>query len=215
MIADWKARGLRIFQLSYAVTDRSSEDVRASRLGHAGFQKGGLTDLGREVVEELNRLNMVVDVSHCNDETVIETCARSTSPVIASHANALAISPSGRNKGDEALLAIKRSGGLIGVTPVGWMFENPETKDRSISQLVNHMDHIRKVIGTEHLAVASDSHYDGWPVDSPNYACPQLAAPRRWKHVGKEMLRRGYTEEDLEKVFSTNWLRILKATLQP
>lgn len=206
----WKEKGLRVFQMAYGSIDRVSAE---EALGFGADEEGGLTELGREVVKELNRLHLVVDVSHCNDETTIDTCEASAFPVVATHANARGLTPNDRNKSDMALKAIRDSGGVVGVNTIGWMIENPRTKKQGVSEFVDHIDYLKKEIGIDHIGVSSDALHNGWPADSRHHACAELAAPDRWTHVARELVKRGYSEEEMKKIFSLNWLRVYREVL--
>ncbi|MDF1810849.1 MAG: membrane dipeptidase [Verrucomicrobiales bacterium] len=212
ILEDWKKKGLVVFQIAYG---NSHPPPPGEELGFGCNEDGGLTPLGKEAIAELNRLHMLVDISHCNDQTTIETCAASSSPVVSTHANVYQLTPNRRNKSDEAFLAIAKTGGVAGITTIGWMIENPKTKTRSIQDFGDHLDYLKNLIGIDHIAVSSDTWVNGWPEKSDHFACKELSDPARWKHVAAELVRRGYTEEDLRKIFSLNWLRVFREVLEP
>lgn len=212
-IAEFHKRGLRVFQLAYGAqhTDQAPEDV----LGYGNDQEGGVTSLGEKVIAELNRLHMLVDISHCNEQTTLDACRLSHAPVVCTHAGARAVTDRDRNKSDKALKAIAETGGVVGVTAVGWIIENARTKERGVPEFCDHLDHMRGVIGVDHLSVATDSPLRGWDRLSPHRTSPELSAIDHWKAVATELHRRGYSEEDLKKIFGLNLVTLFRAVLEP
>lgn len=206
-------QGLRVFQLAYGAqhTDQAPEDV----MGYGNDQEGGVTPLGEKVIAELNRLGMLVDISHCNEQTTLDACRLSKAPVVCTHAGARAVTDRDRNKSDKALKAIAATGGVVGVTCVGWIIENPKTKERGVAQLCDHLDHMKKVIGVDHISVATDSPLRGWDRLSPHRTSPELSEIGHWKNVAVELDRRGYTEEELKKIFGLNLVTLFRKVLKP
>ena len=206
-------RGLRIFQLAYGKTqtNQAPEDV----LGYGNDQTGGVTPLGERVIAELNRLGMLVDISHCNEQTTLDACRLSKSPVVCTHAGARAVTDVDRNKSDVALKAIAATGGVVGVTAVGWIIEDLKTRERGVAEFCNHVDHIKNVIGADHVCVASDSPLHGWERLSPHYTSPELSDIGRWKSVATELNRRGYSDEELKKIFGLNLVSLFRVVLKP
>lgn len=204
--------GLRVFQLAYGATqsNQAPEDV----LGYGNDQEGGVTPLGEKVIAELNRLGMLVDISHCNEETTLDACRLSKTPVVCTHANARALTDRSRNKTDKALKAIADTGGLVGVTTVGWMLENTRG-DRGVDEFCDHVDYIKNLIGADHVAVATDSPLRGWDRLSPHRTSPRLSEIGHWKYVVGELHERGYSEEELKKIFGLNYVVLFKKILKP
>jgi membrane dipeptidase len=210
-LSDWNRQGLRILNIAYGRGHNlAPEDV----LGRGTGETGGLTPMGVKVVAELNRLQMVVDVAHANDQTTIDVCRASKAPVVATHANCRAVTPVDRNKSDEALKAIAKTGGVIGVASIGWMIADPSGK-KDVAAFIKHIDHLKNVVGIDHIGLASDAFLNGWAPDSNHYACPELAAPDRWKTVAKALAEKGYSAEDIQKILGLNWVRAFKAILPP
>ncbi|MEN3943983.1 membrane dipeptidase [Prosthecobacter sp. SYSU 5D2] len=206
-------RGLRVFQLAYGAshTEQAPEDV----MGYGNDQEGGVTPLGEKVIAELNRLGMLVDISHCNEQTTLDACRLSKFPVVCTHAGARAVTDRDRNKSDTALKAIAATGGVVGVTAVGWIIENHKTKGRGVPEFCDHLDHMKKVIGVDHLSVATDSPLRGWDRLSPHRTSPELSDIGHWKTVAAELHRRGYTEEELKKIFGLNLVTLFRKVLKP
>lgn len=212
-LGDLYERGLRVFQLAYGAqqTDQAPEDV----IGYGNDQEGGVTPFGERVIAELNRLGMLVDISHCNEQTTLDACRLSKAPVVCTHAGARSLTDRDRNKSDRAIKAIAATGGIVGVTAVGWIIENPKTKERGIDEFCDHLDHMRKLIGVDQIAVATDSPLRGWDRLSPHRTSPELSDIGHWKTVATELHRRGYTEDELKKVFGLNWATLLRKVLEP
>lgn len=218
--------GLRIVQPTY--NERNAFGYGAPFLGD---DDRGITDAGRAWVAEMNRNGMVIDLSHCGLKTSADFIAESKQPVVFSHANAMAICNSPRNKTDELLRAVSATGGLTGMVtwpPVTWLAEKP-----TLEHILNHFDYLVKVCGIEHVAWGSDmpeietrEHWDeywgpeglypnitGILGDWYNYENRLNAdvytitkAPLIWDGLAK----RGYSEDAIEKITSGNWLRVLR-----
>lgn len=210
-LSDWQRQGLRILNIAYG---RGHNPAPEDVLGRGSGEEGGLTPMGEKVVAELNRLQMAVDVAHANDQTTIDVCRVSKAPVVATHANCRAVTPVDRNKSDEALKAIAKTGGVIGVASIGWMIADPSGK-KDVAAFVKHIDHLRNVVGIDHIGLASDAFLNGWGTASNHYACPELAAPDRWKTVARALADQGYPEQDIQKILGLNWVRVFKAILPP
>jgi len=206
-------KGLRVFQLAYGSshTDQAPEDV----LGYGADQVGGVTPLGERVIAELNRLGMLVDVSHCNEETTLDACRLSKAPVICTHAGARRVTDRARNKTDAELKAIAATGGTVGVTAVGWIIENQRTRERGVPEFCDHVDYLVELIGVDHVSVATDSPLRGWDRLSPHRTSPELSDIGHWKSVAAELHRRGYSEEDLKKIFGLNLVSLFRQVLPP
>ncbi|MFT5465445.1 MAG: membrane dipeptidase [Verrucomicrobiales bacterium] len=214
-IKEWYDDGLRLFQIVYGSTfPVAAEDKLGTGCSREDpdDESDGLTSLGQKVVAELNRLNMIVDVSHCNRQTTLDTIALSKTPVVATHAGCAELTPVKRNKSDEEIRAIAKSGGVFGVTPIGWML----TEDRdsvSIDDFVKHLEHAISVGGIDHVAISTDGPRNGWTAESGHYPGELMDSERRWFHLYDALKKRGHSNEDLAKIFGRNWLRVLKQVL--
>lgn len=160
----------------------------------------GLSRFGRRVVAEMNRLGMVVDVSHLSEPSFWDVIATSTQPVIASHSNARAVCDHVRNLTDAQIRAIAVNGGVIGLN-----FFPPFITDEvaTVEHLADHALHILDLVGPDHLGIGSDfDGIDSTPVGLDDVTClPRLSA---------ELLRRGCDEATLRKILGENFLRVFR-----
>lgn len=193
-------RGARYLTLTW----NNGNDWAGSSIGVNGTRTGGLTDFGREVVREMNRLGMLVDLSHVSEATFADAIAASSMPVIASHSSARAIGDHPRNLSDEQLRLVARNGGVVHVNFFSrFLAPGLEGKPVPFSVLLDHIEHIAKVAGVDHVGLGSD--FDGVS------ALPQgmedvTALPR----IVQGLLDRGWSEEDVRKVIGGNTMRVME-----
>ena len=169
----------------------------------------GLSPFGREVVAEMNRLGMLIDVSHVSDETFYDVLECSTKPVVATHSCCRALCGHPRNMSDDMLRALAAKGGVIQINfyPVfleeGFDEEHMfETVRPSYTRIVDHIDHVVRLVGIDHVGIGSD--FDGIDV-TPQGMDDVSMVPK----IFDEMLRRGYSRADIEKVASGNFFNVL------
>ena len=181
--------------------------------------RGGLTRLGREALREMDRLGIVVDVSHASDQTTWDVLEASSRPVIASHSNARALTPHPRNLTDEMIRAIAASGGVIGAVAVAGYVSDGEP---SVARWADHAEHLIAVAGIDHVAIGCDFYEEietmgashDIPAWSPTRSLGPLAIPdmTSWEHLPgltAELLRRGLGETELRKIYRENFARVL------
>jgi membrane dipeptidase len=218
---DWYRQGLRILQLAYGDTwdpDNRGEEEKCA--GVIDEPELGLTALGREVVTEMNRLHMLVDVSHLSKAAVLGATALSSVPVLATLACARAVTDNVRNKTDEELRAIAGSGGVIGATPIVWMIDRDGDGKAGIDDFVAHINHMVDIAGIDHVGLGADAILNGWKRNSRHYADEHCVAVDRWKRVARKLLqvqdnrgRRRYAERDVKKILGLNFLRVFEEVL--
>jgi membrane dipeptidase len=212
-IRKWYDAGLRVLQLAYSFNDHGPEE----RLGY-GDREGeelGLTPLGRAAIAEMNSLGIVVDVSHCSKQTTLDAAILSRKPIIATHANAKALTPESRNKDDEELLAIAATRGVIGVTTIRWMLDTDGNGAAGLHDMIVHIEYLVELVGIDHVGVATDAYMDGWPTDSGHYADVDLAASDRWVRLAARLHAKGWTEEELKKLLGGNFRRVFAENIAP
>ncbi len=166
----------------------------------------GLTDYGMQMVKEMNRLGIIVDVSHLSDKGFYDCIRLSTKPIVASHSNARSICNHVRNLTDEMIIELSKNGGVMGMNfCADFLDEDNETGKDTISCVLRHMEYIKKLVGVEVLALGSD--FDGIDPDI------KLKNASFLPQLFQAMRKHGFTEEEIEKIAYKNFLRVLKANL--
>ncbi len=212
--------GIRRFQLTWNfrnnIADGCGEEETA----------GGLTRFGVEVVREVGRLGMVLDLSHISLASFWSTLKHATGPVIVSHANCYALRPHPRNLRDDQIRAIAQSGGLVGMTFYGtFLTDGPEP---TIEHVADHVEHVIEIAGPDYVAIGPDymDHNEGLQLTgatlSPHLYPPDqvMRYPRglstfaETPNLTRELLRRGHSETNIRKVLGENYLRVLGMILR-
>ncbi|MGH4137578.1 dipeptidase [Clostridium sp.] len=186
--------------------------------GKDGDPSRGLTKDGIKTVKLMEQLGMIVDVSHANDKTFWEILENTTKPIIASHSNCRAICNVPRNLSDKQLKAIASRGGVVGLNAFADIVDI-DPKKRDIQHLANHIDHMVKVIGIDHIGFGFD--FDDYldPATMLAFAEGEEANTIGFENASKaqnmiKILReRNYSEEDIEKISYKNFFRIMKEIL--
>jgi membrane dipeptidase len=245
LLCDYYRLGVRYMTLSWSNTNEwadSSGDIDDPKVQH----HNGLTDFGKQVVLEMNRLGMMVDISHVADKTFWDVIATTKAPVIASHSSARALTNAPRNMTDDMLRAVAKNGGVVQVNffsafvdedyrkameaqrkdqaaavqkytdslkaegkPVSsveldriereWMAKIPRPPFKA---LIDHLDHIAKVAGVDHVGLGSD-------FDGVNGATPQgMDSAADLPKITQALLDRGYSANDIRKILGGNILRV-------
>jgi membrane dipeptidase len=166
----------------------------------------GLTGAGRELVRECNRLGVLVDLSHLNEEGFWDVAEISDAPLVATHSNAHALCPASRNLTDRQLDAIRDSDGMVGVNfAVGFLREDGgESEDTPLETVVRHVDYLVERIGVDRVGFGSDFDGAKVPEDITDVAgLPRLLTVLR---------DAGYDDASLTKLAHENWLRVLRST---
>lgn len=167
-----------------------------------GAAAGGLTAFGRDVVAECNRLGILIDVAHLAPAGLAAVLAASEQPIIASHSNAHALLPHVRNLTDAQIEAIAARGGLIGVTFVADFLHQPGS-EASVEHVLDHIDHVVRVAGPQHVMLGSD--FDGATMPHG------LKDATRYPALTAGMLARGHSPATVRQILGLNFLRVFAA----
>ncbi len=186
----------------------------ANRLGSGAYVRGdrGLTRFGAEVVAEMNRLGMAVDVAHCGERTSLDAIAASRRPVLVTHSNCKALVPGHpRCKSDRVIRAMAASGGVMGITVVRAFVSHKAHP--TIEDVLDHYVHVARLVGVEHLGVGSDTDVTeikpGTGRINPFYDIPGLDPVARLFQITDGLLRRGFSKRSVELVLGGNFRRAL------
>ncbi len=221
-----------------------NNDICDSSTDPDGPEHNGLSEFGKKVVREINKLGMIIDVSHVSDKTFYDILEISKAPVIASHSSARALCNNPRNLDDEMLLALADNDGVIQVCTVseylkeipvypsrdsdrqaviskyGNFYKLPPAEQEvflnawfavdsifppilaTVSDFVDHIDHIVQVAGIDHVGIGTD--FDGGGELEGCYDVSEI------ENITFELLKRGYSEEDIQKIWSGNLLRVFR-----
>ena len=213
--------GVRVIQVTYN---------ERNLLGNGCWERTdeGLSNFGEDAVREMNRLGILIDLSHVGDRTTLETAELSDKPVTATHANARSFFEHVRNKTDDALKLIAEKGGVVGANAFPPFL--PKSFESTLSDYVDAIDDLVDRIGIDHVAIGTDYTQDqsnsffDWlfsqqgtkirprpiPYPSPLLHPKGMETPDRFSNIALELLNRGYGEEDIRKVLGGNWVRLLR-----
>ncbi len=247
LLRDYYRLGVRYMTLSWSNTNEwadSSGDINDEKIQH----HNGLTDFGKQVVLEMNRLGMMVDISHVSDKTFWDTIAVTKAPVIASHSSARALVNAPRDMTDDMLRAVAKNGGVVQVNFFNGFIDETfrkraedQAKDQAaavqkyvdhlkaegktvtytdmdrierewmamiprppLSALIDHIDHIAKVAGIDHVGLGSD--FDGVSGATPQGIDSAADLPK----ITQGLLDRGYSAGDIRKILGGNTLRVFR-----
>lgn len=161
----------------------------------------GLSPLGKQMVAEMNRLGVMVDISHAAESTFYDVLACSRYPIIASHSSARALCNHPRNLTDDQLKAIAGQGGVVQLCLYKG-FINEEAEKASVSDAIRHINHMVDLIGVEHVGIGSD--FDG---DGELIGC---RASNELINITMHLLKEGYSETDISRIWGGNFLRVMR-----
>ena len=190
--------GTRIITLSH---NYDNDICDASRYPQNTW--GGLSPFGKELIKEMNRLGIIVDCSHASTATLYDCLALSTAPVICSHSCVYAIKDHPRNLTDDEIRAIAAAGGVIQVTTGRWALSWLPHAEVNIGTFCDHVEYIRNLVGVEYVGIGTD--FDG------GGGMKGLEDASKMKDITVELLRRGWTDRELELFWGGNFLRVLRA----
>ena len=172
-------------------------DICDSAKGNA--EHNGLSDFGKEVVKELNRLGIMVDLSHAGDKSFYDALELSKSPIIASHSSCRAICNHRRNLTDEQIVALAKKGGVMQICIYDHFLNNDGVA--SVKTIADHIDHVVNLVGVDYVGIGTD--FDG------GGGVPGCNGANEIINLTCELIRRGYGDGDLKKIWGENFLRVL------
>ena len=210
LLRDYYRLGIRYMTLTHTNTNSwadSSGDIDKPDVQH----HNGLTPLGKEIIGEMNRLGMMVDISHVADKTFYDALATSKAPLIASHSSARAVTNAPRNMTDDMIRALAAKGGVIQIN-FYCNFINQQSADApkntpghaSIADVVAHIDHVRQIAGIDAIGLGTD--FDG--IDC---APTDLDDVSKFPNLTRALLVKGYSVSDIKKIYGENTLRLMRA----
>jgi membrane dipeptidase len=213
--------GLRCAQLTY-----NSQNLIGS--GSTDRVDGGVSDYGVEIIKAMNQVGMLIDVSHSGDRTTLDAIELSPKPIAFTHSNCRALNNHPRLKTDEAIRKLAAKGGVMGITGVRNFVKNKEPT--TVEDIVDHIDHVVKLVGIEHVGIGTDSDllgYDHMPPDQykklkagykSSYAFRDkidtdgFNHPRKMYDLTAALVRRGYSDSNIQAVLGGNFRRLLGST---
>ena len=236
--------GVRYITLCHS----SDNDICDSSTDRRDAQDKGLSDFGRQVVAECNRLGMIIDISHASEKSISDILAVTKAPIIASHSSARAVCDNPRNLTDDQLRALAKNGGVVQICFLAAYVKTPpviperekalkelEAKygniraiqdeavrakamaereavnqkfpqvRATVEDLVDHIDHVKKVVGVDYAGIGTDFDGGGGVV-----GCDDVSG---MIHVTEELIRRGYTDREIEKIWGGNFLRVFQKVI--
>ena len=233
-------KGVRYITLVHS----SNNDIADSATDGSGAEHNGLSAFGEEVVKEMNRLGIMVDVSHASDDVFFDAIALSEAPIIATHSNARSVTEHQRNMSDEMLRLMAENGGVVQMTLLSsYLRDEPPNPERSaaleelrssmknvgvmtpeeraerrsafneinekfptplatVKHVVDHIDHMVSIAGIDHVGIGCD--FDGGGGIDGVFDASEVM------NITIELVRRGYSEEDIEKIWGKNVMRVFE-----
>lgn len=203
VLRDCYALGARYMTLTWSNTNNWADSSGDERKPGVKLH-GGLTDFGRQVVAEMNRLGMMVDISHVSDKTFWDVLAASKVPVCASHSCCRALCAHPRNLTDEMILALARKGGVIHINFSTDFLASRASPPVGVDDLVAHIDHVARLAGVDAVGIGSD-------FDGITGVPAGLEDVSKFPALTRALLAKGYSAGDIRKIYGGNTLRLLRA----
>ncbi len=239
-VEEFYNRGVRYITLAHT----SNNDLCDSSTDKKGPEHNGLSPFGKEVVHEMNRLGMLIDVSHISDKAFFDVLANTNAPVIASHSSARDVCNHPRNMSDEMIQALAKNGGVLQICILGayiqpedttamnylkkqelrakynnFAYKNDAERQQAwaewdqinqdyppilptVADAVDHIDHVVKLVGIDYVGIGSDFDGGGALQD-----CQDVS---QFPNITQELINRGYSSEEIEKIWGGNFLRVFK-----
>lgn len=162
---------------------------------------GGVSDFGAKVIDEMNRLGIMVDMSHAGEQSFYDALDISRTPIVCSHSDCRSLCDVPRNLTDDQLRALAQKGGVAHITLYGGFLRTDG--EACINDAMEHLEHAISIMGVEHVGLGTDFDGDG--------GVPGLANSSELINFTRELLRRRYSEEDIARIWGGNWLRVMEA----
>ena len=213
--------GLRCAQLTY-----NSQNLIGS--GSTDRIDGGVSDFGEEIIKAMNKTGMLVDTSHSGERTTLDAIDLSPKPIAITHSNCKALNPHPRNKSDEVIKKLAAKGGVMGITGVRMFIKDRDPT--TVADMADHIDHVVKLAGIEHVGIGSDADLNGYD-DMPPDQYKQLKAgykasyafrdkididgfdhPQKIFDLTEELIRRSYSDANIRLILGGNFHKLLGAT---
>lgn len=211
--------GQRISQLTY-----NSQNMIGS--GSTDRVDGGISSYGETIVKQMNKVGMAIDVSHCGDQTSRDAFELSDVPVLITHSNARALTPGHpRCKPDDVIKLMGKAGSVMGITAVRNFVKDSEPT--TLDDYINHIDHVVKLTGIEHVGIGSDADLNGYDdIPEPYYSALKagykdtyafrekidiegMDNPKKMFDLAEGLIRRGYSDDNIRAIFGGNFRRVL------
>ena len=217
-VALFRRLGLRCAQLTY-----NSQNLIGS--GSTERIDGGVSDYGAAIIAEMEKQRMLIDVSHCGDQTTLDAIAIAKGPIAITHSNARALVDHPRVKTDAAIKALAAKDGVMGITGVRMFVRT--TDPTNVGHMADHIDHVAKLVGIDHVGIGSDADLHGYDDMKPDeYALLKGAYkgsyafrdkididgfdhPLKVFDLTEELIRRGYSNDNITAVLGGNFRRLL------
>ncbi|MCL1635706.1 dipeptidase [Luteimonas sp. SX5] len=186
---------------------------------------GGVSDYGADIIKAMNEAGMLIDASHCGDRTTLDAIELSKGPIAITHSNCRALVAHPRLKTDEAIRKLAAKGGVMGITGVRMFVRGRDPT--TVEHMVDHIDHVAKLVGIEHVGIGSDADLNGYDDMEPKQLKELRASykasyafrdkididgfdhPKKIYDLTEALIRRGYSDTDIEAVLGGNFRRLL------
>ena len=189
--------GVRLFGLTHNYRNKIADGMGEARTG------SGLTEFGVELIGELNRLGIIVDVSHLSDPGFWDVVEVSKDPIIASHSNARGLCDHLRNLTDDQVKAVAEGGGVVGVN---FYPEVVHEEEATLGRVLDHFDYLVDLVGADHVGIGSD--YDG--MRQPPVGLEDVS---KMPNITRGLVSRGYSEDEIVKILGGNFLRVFREVI--
>ncbi|MDP2926467.1 MAG: dipeptidase [Nanoarchaeota archaeon] len=215
LLDEYQRLGVHVIQLTYNTTNRVGS-------GYTEKKDNGISHFGRQVIKEMNRLGILIDLSHSGDRTTLEAIALSDQPVCISHANSREFCNNKRNKTNETLLALRDKGGIIGAMRFPLTLTGKYYTD--LDDYLDSIDYLVNLLGIDYVGIGTD-FMEKMPLGIKLYTlknvsiinlfkflftCPvkNFETASEFPNVTEKLISRGYSPEDVQKIMGLNWFRL-------